>query len=135
MEAQVKPQQFNAQNAKRFGTITGFDIRKGNLSKKWGILDLERYDIYTDEAYPSAREAAYVLARDFIRRAPARFPVTFDENNHHHHHAMHAAANEVVANFKGIVIKENDNFDANIYQFLELYQQECLERGAGKETE
>ena len=129
----MKPKQLTAPKAIRFGRIVGFDLISSpdDALLPWGIFDLEDCDIYTDKAFASAREAAYDLAKDLIKRSRNGINIGFDEDNHHHHHAMHEACNRTLEHFKGIKVETDANFKTNIEEFLQIYHTECLEREAG----
>ena len=133
----MKPKLLNDSEAKRFAEIMGCGIAKAPGEPGWGVLDLRDCDVWSLDAYPTARDAAYDIAKIHIQRDPGKHPITFDENQYEHHFALHAACLKTIEAFKGQRFNTQGGEDGNdaifqkrIDKFFEIYQAECRERGA-----
>lgn len=138
----MKPKLLNDSEAKRFAEILGYAIAKAYGEKGWGVLDLRDCSPWINDRYDTARDAAYDIAKEHIKEADARYPIAFNEQQYQHHFALHAACLKTIQAFKGQRFSTQGGEDGNdaifaerIDTFFGIYQTECLERGAGVETE
>ena len=137
----MKPKLLNDGEAKRFGAILGYAIAKAHGEKGWSVLDLRDCDPWVEDCYPTARDAAYDIAKWLIgRTGHHRGFVKFDENSYLYHFALHASCLKLIEEFKGkrLNIQAGDQEAERLYSFhvegfYDIYQQACYDYGVEPE--